>query len=310
LLLQEDSMHRAHGPNRRAFTLTEILVVVAILSLLAALVMPTFGLVVERARRSACAQNLGIIYAGMLLYEQENESQPRWVQHNTYSYGVSNLNFYGLREDGAYASEGNQPDVGFSGLGKLIGTNPTMAQTRAATPNFGSQNWPARRHYRYVKDPKTFFCPSQIDPYMDDTWWKTHWETFPFGRNYHSNEICYSRRPGTRISYGIPNDHGFVLDDSGGWHIVRWFSMQYPAHVFPYKGHYAVAADATGQKSFIHTGHLDGANVAYNDGSVHYFQDDNEMLTTNNNMGIWDGGATECAKQVNAWNAFDDRYNP
>src|SRR4051812_11405300 len=61
------SSHR----TRTGFTLIEILVVIAIIGLLAAIMFPVFVKVRENARRSACQSNLKQIGLGILQYAQD-----------------------------------------------------------------------------------------------------------------------------------------------------------------------------------------------------------------------------------------------
>ena len=56
---------------RRAFTLIEILVVVAIVALLAAILFPAFSRARENARRTSCASNLKQIYLAHYLYKED-----------------------------------------------------------------------------------------------------------------------------------------------------------------------------------------------------------------------------------------------
>lgn len=63
---------------RRAVTLIELLIVVAILGILAAILFPVFGRARENGRRTACASNLHQIGAGLLQYLQDyDEKMPR-----------------------------------------------------------------------------------------------------------------------------------------------------------------------------------------------------------------------------------------
>ena len=75
--------------RRRAFTLIELLTVIAILGLLAAILIPTVGSVRTRADRTASASNLRQWASALLLYAGENrqripyegdEDQPSWSQ--------------------------------------------------------------------------------------------------------------------------------------------------------------------------------------------------------------------------------------
>ena len=57
---------------RRAFTLVELLVVVAVIAILAALLLPVLSAVQERARQTSCLNNLRQLQAGWCLYVSEN----------------------------------------------------------------------------------------------------------------------------------------------------------------------------------------------------------------------------------------------
>lgn len=63
--------------RRAAFTLIEILVVIAIISLLAAILFPVFGRARENARRSSCASNFRQIGLATVQYAQDyDETMP------------------------------------------------------------------------------------------------------------------------------------------------------------------------------------------------------------------------------------------
>jgi general secretion pathway protein G len=63
--------------NRKAFTLVEILLVVVILGVLAAVVIPTFGSCTAAAKDSALAQDLAMIKRMILVYKaQHMEAAP------------------------------------------------------------------------------------------------------------------------------------------------------------------------------------------------------------------------------------------
>ncbi len=74
---------------RKAFTLVEILVVISIMAILAAVLLPSMGKLRGAARKSECASNLRQIYVAMSLYAQDN--------NNAHMYGhdyVANLDWY------------------------------------------------------------------------------------------------------------------------------------------------------------------------------------------------------------------------
>lgn len=68
------SLHRSrrHGP-RAAFTLIELLIVIAILSLLAAILFPVFAQGRAKARQAACLSNMKQLMMAVLLYAHDND---------------------------------------------------------------------------------------------------------------------------------------------------------------------------------------------------------------------------------------------
>ena len=78
------SVHRGPRPyvggttyrlTASGFTLTELLVVVAIVAILAAVVVPTLVVARRRALRVPCAANLKSLYHGLMLYQNEHEGE-------------------------------------------------------------------------------------------------------------------------------------------------------------------------------------------------------------------------------------------
>ncbi len=69
------SRHSAFMLPRRGFTLVELLVVVAIISILAAILFPVFSQVRENARRTACASNLKQLGLAWLMYANDYDER-------------------------------------------------------------------------------------------------------------------------------------------------------------------------------------------------------------------------------------------
>jgi len=61
--------------KKSGFTLIEILVVVAIIALLAAILFPVFGRARENARRASCMSNLKQIMLGVMMYTQDYDER-------------------------------------------------------------------------------------------------------------------------------------------------------------------------------------------------------------------------------------------
>lgn len=57
---------------RRAFTLVELLIVIAIIAVLAAIIFPVLSSARERANRTGCANNVRQINTGVLMYAHDN----------------------------------------------------------------------------------------------------------------------------------------------------------------------------------------------------------------------------------------------
>jgi len=81
--------------NRKAFTLIELLIVIAILGILVALILPRFGDVREDANTKVCTANLRGLASAMATYEtKENNGLVPWG-----SLAVTDLETWGYVAD-------------------------------------------------------------------------------------------------------------------------------------------------------------------------------------------------------------------
>jgi prepilin-type N-terminal cleavage/methylation domain-containing protein len=72
-------MNLGRHPDRAGFTLLELLVALAVLTLLAAFLLPVFAAARDAARRSTCLSNLQQLAKAHLLYVQDyDEALPGW----------------------------------------------------------------------------------------------------------------------------------------------------------------------------------------------------------------------------------------
>jgi prepilin-type N-terminal cleavage/methylation domain-containing protein/prepilin-type processing-associated H-X9-DG protein len=115
-------MIRARSHARRAYTLVELLAVIAIIGVLAAIVIVSVGRVRESARTSRCGANIRQLQSLSLLWSQDNQG---WVPQAMWSHP----NIRSLR-----ANATNLRSVGYTdALGKCD-------STEVVAPNYGINN--------------------------------------------------------------------------------------------------------------------------------------------------------------------------
>lgn len=130
--------------NKSAFTLVELMVVLAIIALLSALIFGAISSIREGNKRGSCQSNLNQIYAAMRLYAQDNDEQF------------------------PYRNAGNAPSSANSGGLGLWALYVYAPQATTGDPPYGLPLAPSDPNNPavlsgYLKSPRAFHCPSDND---------------------------------------------------------------------------------------------------------------------------------------------------
>src|SRR5579863_5753305 len=119
------AMKKTTATTKKGFTLTELLVVLAIIGLLVAILLPMASRARELGRRTACLSNVGQLTRAWLMYAQDNNG---WL-----CYCTGNPNWFIFEPLSAIESNGFWVD-----------RSPYISQ---------GQLWP------YLKDRRVYLCP-------------------------------------------------------------------------------------------------------------------------------------------------------
>lgn len=168
--------------SRRAFTLIELLMVIAIIGILASLLVPSLARAREMGRRAKCASNLHAIGRGLHLYANNNDSMLPHIESTAGAwYAVGHYN--------------NKPEQ----------TNIVWDGSRPLFMLLYVPDGAERRKTGYVP-VGAFICPSMSDTQPDPIGYSKQ-----VGFTSHRS-ICYSFQHHIRIS---PAPFLTLIDDGG-----------------------------------------------------------------------------------------------
>jgi len=142
--------HRQNGVRSRAFTLIELLTVIAIIGILVGILIPVVGRVRETARSAACTANLRQWHQAWLMWSIDNEDLVLPGNVNQTPSGQSTANMHWPGPLGEYAGyEFRTPTVFLDGRADTIGTCPSSSPDDSSAGAWKDNQNTERRHVSY-----------------------------------------------------------------------------------------------------------------------------------------------------------------
>ena len=156
-----DPFHHGFKNNcarERAFTLTDLLVVLATLAILAALILPALAKSGDNGARTVCLNNLRQMGMALNMYAGENQDTMPWVNW------------------------GNDPLSAGCPPGWLYGGDPNQPNNLNQGLNTDTANWPTGRvanlktgvYWQYIQNPDSFICPVFAATVVGSKTWETY----------------------------------------------------------------------------------------------------------------------------------------
>lgn len=177
---------KSRRPYNQGFTLVELIVVFAILSLLLAVLFPTFLTARGKAREMVCIFNLRQIGVAISLYNQDNDGK--------YPYAID-------------AADKNLPQL-WDDFPEFQAQIPKLKQLHEVLQP-------------YVQEKKIFRCPSDTGYVVEDlsglplSAAPSSFEQFGSSYGYHT---AVAVKQANEPSLKVPSQFCLLLDGAGSWH--------------------------------------------------------------------------------------------